>query len=94
MSVQMYLFIELNWRVLGYFNAKITQMLKSQGYRARSAICDIEAAQITVVTQGLLSFLSLILFGFSCWLFFFILSFLLSFQLKTSTCNTPDKTHL
>lgn len=52
-SVQAYLFIELNRRVLGYFNTKIIQMLKSQDYRTRLAICENKAGQTTVVTQGL-----------------------------------------
>ena len=44
-------------------------MLKSQGYRARSAICDTEAAQTTVVTGFIVVFKP-----YSVW--FFLLAFL------------------
>lgn len=65
-------------------------MLKSQGYTARLTIGNAEAAQAAMGTRVLLSFFkSLILFGFSCWLLFFILSFLLSFQLKTHQFAIP-----
>lgn len=93
-SVQIYLLIELNGRVLGHLNPKTLQMPKSQGCRTRAALCDRGAGQTTVVTQGLFLLLSsLILFGLFSWLLIFFLHSLLLTR-DSSTCNTPDKTHL
>lgn len=91
---KIYLLLELNRRVLGYLNTEMIRMPILQGCRTRAALCEHGAGQTTVVTQGLFLLLSsLILFGLSSWLLFFFLHSLLLTQ-NSSTCNTPDKTHL